>query len=1225
MLKRFFLVLLLFPVVVFSQTNVASWSLTSNANAVTQSYASAVPFKAVGTTAMTFSASGAQTFGWDNANFEHYKYYEIVVSATAGNIVNLNNLVFSHAAVATGGAQAPTQYTVRTYLSENNVVPGEWDFYYNNSNLLVAGESIAANPNKTVGLNVSLNSTQKLIIRFYARGGNNYNNSGWRFNANSLKITGSLMQPLAGTYIVGSAAGAHFPTLTHAIYTLNNIGVSAPVTFLLDNAVYNRAANESFPLVVTPYAGNTTHTVTIKPNTGKTVSIEATNLPSTTSNPAVFKLEGVDNFIINGSNDGSSSKDLTIYNNNPLNQARSVIWIASENSSNGVSNITVKNVNIRQFHNADDLSMGIYGGGSASLGTAAAAANSNVTIDNVAFLKVGQAVYVNGAASPASNNWVLSNNTVGATVDSEKPFMGFYLNNVSNYSIANNNIAGVYKGTTSYGPLHSAIYITGTSNGRIYNNIIKDVNNAVSNGVCAAIFINSGGNMVYNNMISNIKTNSTDNNNYNLDIKPYGIYMKSGAGNKFLFNTIHMNAATQGYTACMFIESGSGVTIQNNIFYNTQSTGVQYTLNTQIATIHISSNYNDFFSSSTTANLRRVADSYTLASWKSSTSLDAQSISVAPVFLAGGLFIDADAASNADLEGKGTPIAGITADIEGQVRNVTTPDMGADEFGTKCSGNTTWNGTSWNNGAPVDGTKNVMISGAYNTGVNGAIDACMLQINGSGSLTIGTGTTVIVQTDLKVSGILTIEDGGSLVQVEDNGKAEHSGSGQTIVKRKTTPLRQYDYTYWSSPVVGAEVASTTNGNPSIFYTYNPQAGWVWTADNAILAAGTGFISMAPENLNYSTPQIFTANFYGRPNTGTITKPTAVGYDLIGNPYPSAIDAEAFIDANPNISGTLYFWTHNTAMQWYENSSASYYSTDDYAKLNRTGSVRTSPNMNIPQGKIASGQGFFVDTKTAGTIVFNNSMRVKAAGSNSQFYRSAEVTPSTESSQAIERNRIWMSLTNDQGAYAQTLLGFVTGAADGFDNGYDGEIMDSGNFVMLYSLLGDKKLAIQGRSLAFNEADVIPLGFKSSMGGTLTISNELTDGFMQNQAVYLHDKLTGEMINLQEASYSFTTEPGTIENRFELKFVSSTLGTDVPALDKNNIIVATNGGQIEVKSTVEPIESITVYDINGKVIYRQAQINESTFRTTSINAKAQVLLVQVTTLENRSFTTKVVVK
>ena len=36
-------------------------------------------------------------------------------------------------------------------------------------------------------------------------------------------------------------------------------------TFLLDDTYYGRSTNENFPIVISPYTGNTEHTVTFKP------------------------------------------------------------------------------------------------------------------------------------------------------------------------------------------------------------------------------------------------------------------------------------------------------------------------------------------------------------------------------------------------------------------------------------------------------------------------------------------------------------------------------------------------------------------------------------------------------------------------------------------------------------------------------------------------------------------------------------------------------------------------------------------------------------------------------------------------------------------------------------------------------------------------------------------------------------------------------------------------
>ena len=81
-----------------------------------------------------------------------------------------------------------------------------------------------------------------------------------------------------------------------------------------------------------------------------------------------------------------------------------------------------------------------------------------------------------------------------------------------------------------------------------------------------------------------------------------------------------------------------------------------------------------------------------------------------------------------------------------------------------------------------------------------------------------------------------------------------------------------------------------------------------------------------------TPLTDNAEFEGKLNNGQITHYITRGtynggnyagigntsnaeddnWNLMGNPYPSAISLTAFTSANPYIDGTLYFWRHTAA-------------------------------------------------------------------------------------------------------------------------------------------------------------------------------------------------------------------------------------------------------------------------------------------------------------------------
>jgi len=90
--------------------------------------------------------------------------------------------------------------------------------------------------------------------------------------------------------------------------------------------------------------------------------------------------------------------------------------------------------------------------------------------------------------------------------------------------------------------------------------------------------------------------------------------------------------------------------------------------------------YNDYFINGINANVGFLtADQLDLAAWRTATAKDVNSFTAQPYFTsATDLHLIAN--SNCIIDGKGTPIASITTDIDGDTRNATTPDPGADEF-----------------------------------------------------------------------------------------------------------------------------------------------------------------------------------------------------------------------------------------------------------------------------------------------------------------------------------------------------------------------------------------------------------------------------------------------------------------------------------------------------------------------------------------------------------------
>lgn len=521
----------------------------------------------------------------------------------------------------------------------------------------------------------------------------------------------------------------------------------------------------------------------------------------------------------------------------------------------------------------------------------------------------------------------------------------------------------------------------------------------------------------------------------------------------------------------------------------------------------------------------------------------------------------------------------------------------------------TWNGSVWSTGSNPTSAQRIVFAGSYSS--SGDLTGCACLVS-SGNVKINSGNTMTIVNEVKVaSGSLEFEDGASLVQTTDAAV----NTGSITYKRKTTPLKRYDYTYWSSPVVGATLAQLATN--SLTYNFSPTINnWVYQNTGVTMAQGVGYIGRAPNNLAYSPTEIVETSFTGVPINGVISTPILKStgtYNLIGNPYPSAIDADLFITANTaSTNGTLYFWTHNTAITNLQ------YTTNDYAKYNLTGAVRTSTSAisggALPTGKIGAGQGFFIEAKTSlanGTYSasFNDSMRI--SGNNTQFFRSAQPAIATNSiSEGLERHRIWLSVNEASGAYSQMLVGYIEGATNDFDSLFDGKTMPAGNALSIYTMIAADDFSIQGKSLPFSDTDSIPLGYSSALNGELSIDLDNFDGLFDNQNIYLLDKLTNQLHNLKESPYAFASAAGTFEDRFELRFDSQALGTTNPSPLESAITIFGSNNQLEIISPAINIAKVEVYDVLGKLLYTQNGLNTNLFKTT-LSVAPQVLLVKAT--------------
>jgi hypothetical protein len=516
------------------------------------------------------------------------------------------------------------------------------------------------------------------------------------------------------------------------------------------------------------------------------------------------------------------------------------------------------------------------------------------------------------------------------------------------------------------------------------------------------------------------------------------------------------------------------------------------------------------------------------------------------------------------------------------------------------------------------------------------LHVCSCQIINAAIVTVPTGKALIVERDLSIEATanLIIENSGSLVQVEDSGTT----IGNITVNRDSEPMKLYDYSYWSAPVKDWRLNQLSpNTLSDKYFDWNPLT-YNWNTINGgieTMEPGKGYIVRAPQDWTTAneTSGVYQGNFSGNPNTGIVPVVIQKGIgtlNLIGNPYPSAINIDLFLTNTENegiLSGTIYLWTHNIAISNTIPGNEIYnYTSDDYAKYNLTGGVKTASASITggiaPDGIIASGQGFFIEanaTLTSGSYVanFKNSMRI--IDKNNQFYRATSVIQPIE---ALQKNRLWLNMSNEAGAYSETLLGYVSGATDGFDNLYDGKTFFTGNVLSLYSIVGADTYSIQGKAIPFNIDAVIPLGYSTTIDGNFTISIDKVDGLFQNQNVYLVDHFNNTIQNLKLVDYNFTTTAGTYNNRFELRFEANALSTVNPTFDKNNVMVYQHDGTLIINTGNILMDDVKIFDISGRLLLQKDQINA--FETKIPMARINEVLIVVVTSQNHETVTKKIV-
>jgi len=552
-----------------------------------------------------------------------------------------------------------------------------------------------------------------------------------------------------------------------------------------------------------------------------------------------------------------------------------------------------------------------------------------------------------------------------------------------------------------------------------------------------------------------------------------------------------------------------------------------------------------------------------------------------------------------------------------------------------CELSTTWDNGIWSNGAPNANTTVIMNSN-YDTKLWGSLEVCSLQISNGIVVNINTNDFLKVNNDLIVDGTLEILNEGSLLMTNDLGLV--SVSGIINVHKTSSPIEKYDYIYWASPTKDETIGNAlSNSVSSRIYEFNTSiynnktSGWVAVNGSTIMKPGIGYIAMGP--ISGTFPQSQSVTFEGIVNNGFIQAPIALSADnkdkvddwnLVGNPYPSPIDADLLLNDPLNkkvVGGTVYIWTRNTQLD--ETKESNKYTSDDYATYTTgTGGVAAVSGGPKPSGIIASGQSFFIEANDTGNITFNNSMRKHITTISQQLFKE----PITKSVQS-KKDRIWLNISNNQGVFNQLLVGFIEGASSNIDK-YDGPKF-SGGHVSFYSIIEEDKFAVNGRA-PLSQNEIIKLGFSSYLeeNDTLRISKATTEGKLNSSEydILLKDKLMNIVHDLNEKDYEFLiNEKGVFNDRFELIINKTIIENNVNVTTLNNELKIINMDDELIISTInnDIISNIKAFDYLGKLLIDNfPQKDRYVIEKEYIN-NGTVLLINAELENNEKLTKKII--
>ena len=434
--------------------------------------------------------------------------------------------------------------------------------------------------------------------------------------------------------------------------------------------------------------------------------------------------------------------------------------------------------------------------------------------------------------------------------------------------------------------------------------------------------------------------------------------------------------------------------------------------------------------------------------------------------------------------------------------------------------------------------------------------------------------------DIAAGAMLTIESDGTL-------------SGSLIVRGTSTGTISYNrqmpndelYHYISSPV-----DSPTLPSVATFWAWSEPEG-DWGDPVTANTAGAGYTMQAGNSLVSFTGTVITDNvtiaatspysdcdfpsvaideYSERPYAGgrdALSGYGGGGWNLLGNPFASALDATAFISSNGSAFDQNYM-----ALYIYNGDTYAYIGSELTGWENADGLFGY---MNIQVG-----QGFFVAARcNTSEFIFTSEMQVHNTS-----------VPYTKSAGNADRwPGIQLKAVSGSGE-ASTLVIYNEQMSAGLDPGYDIGQMNSADGINIYTTLAlhSNSVNYARQALPKDGADTfsVPLGIDLREGGSVTFS-ALTAP-LGDLRYWLKDRVTGSFTDLSANSYTVTLPADTYGSGrfFILASANTPTAINQPETPGDDLRIWVSGERVIISGVVREGSLCEVFDISGRKMLQQ---------------------------------------